>query len=156
MNVRNEVQAVIFDEKDTGTLFLIVRKSDRRNRRSRWRLLKGGINFGEPKIDALKREIFEETGLKRIEVVAEIHGYEFVFGGTKHKVSSFAVRGDSGDNIKLQKSELAGCIWADKGRANELLYWRNEKDALEKAISRIGGSIGSKLGLTRPEVVSKK
>lgn len=130
MKTRSEVQAVIFDKKDGRIEVLLVRKSDRRNRSRRWRLLKGGVNRGETKIDALRREIFEETGLKDIEILRETYNYEFAFGDTRHKVTSYLVKADSQNPIKLQRSELAAYLWIDKDEAGRLLHWRNEKEAV--------------------------
>lgn len=131
MNVRNEVQAVIFDKND-GKLVLLVQKRDRRVRHFRWRLLKGGINLGENRLEALRREIFEETGLKNIEILDRIHGYEFVFKGTRHSVSTYLVKADSREPIRIQESELSDYAWTEPENALRLLYWHNEKEALMK------------------------
>ncbi len=131
MNIRDEVQAVLFD-KDHGHLVLLVQKRDTRIRRFRWRLLKGGINKGEAKVDALRREIFEETGMKGIRILKQIHAYQFVFKETLHKVSSFLVEADSTEPIRLQESELSDYLWTDPESAAKLLYWTNEKEALRK------------------------
>jgi ADP-ribose pyrophosphatase YjhB (NUDIX family) len=131
MNIRNEVQGVIFDQKDRR-LVLLVQKRDRRVRNLRWRLLKGGVHEGETEVEALRREIFEETGLKNIKIMDQVHRYEFVFNGIRHMVSSFLVRADSREAIRLQESELAGYVWTQLESANRLLYWRNEKEAVRK------------------------
>ena len=131
MNIRDEVQAVLFD-KDHGHLVLLVQKTDTRIRRFRWRLLKGGVNRGEAKVDALRREIFEETGMKGIRILQQIHNYQFVFKETLHKVSSFLVEADSREPIRLQESELSDYLWTDHETATTLLYWTNEREALRK------------------------
>jgi len=131
MNVRNEVQGVIFDQKD-GKLVLLVQKKDRKATTINWRLLKGGVNDGETEEEALRREIYEETGLKNIKIMRQVHRYEFIFNEVRHTVSSFLVKADSGEPVKLQESELAGYAWTRVGSANRLLYWRNEKEALRK------------------------
>lgn len=131
LNVRNEVQGVIFDQ-NKGKLVLLVRKRDRRVRRFHWRLLKGGIDQGETKIEALEREIFEETGLKNIMILDQVHNYEFVFRGMCHRVSSFLVRADSTEPVKLQESELSDYVWATAEIARGLLFWHNEREALRK------------------------
>ena len=131
MNIRNEVQAVLFD-KSHGDLVLLVQKRDTRIRRFYWRLLKGGVDWGETKVDALRREIFEETGMKSIRVLQQIHDYEFVFKETLHRVSSFLVEADSREPIRLQESELSDYLWTDPESAATLLYWANEKEALRK------------------------
>lgn len=131
MKVRNEVQGVIFD-KISGGHVLLVRKRDRRVRRFHWRLLKGGIDEGETKAEALQREILEETGLKNIKILEQVHNYEFVFKGMCHRVSSFLVNADSAEPVKLQESELSDYVWADPEDAKQLLYWYNEREALRK------------------------
>lgn len=131
MNIRDEVQGVIFDQKDRR-LVLLVQKKDRRVRRLRWRLLKGGVNEGETKVEALRREIFEETGLKNVEILNQIYNYEFVFKGIRHVVSSFLVEADSAEPVKLQESELADYVWTELENATWLLYWPNEREALRR------------------------
>jgi 8-oxo-dGTP pyrophosphatase MutT (NUDIX family) len=131
VNIRDEVQAVLFD-KDHGHMVLLVQKRDMRLRRFRWRLLKGGINRGEAKVDALRREIFEETGMKGIKILQQIHDYQFVFKETLHRVSSFLVEADSRESIRLQESELSDYLWTDPESAATLLYWSNEREALRK------------------------
>jgi 8-oxo-dGTP pyrophosphatase MutT (NUDIX family) len=131
MNIRNEVQAVLFD-KSHGHLVLLVQKRDTKIRRFHWRLLKGGVDRGETKVAALRREIFEETGMKGIRVLQQIHDYEFVFKETLHRVSSFLVEADSREPIRLQESELSDYLWTDPESATTLLYWTNEKEALRK------------------------
>jgi ADP-ribose pyrophosphatase YjhB (NUDIX family) len=131
MDVRNEVQAVLFD-KSHERIVLLVQKRDMKVRHFRWRLLKGGINTGETKVSALRREIFEETGMKSIKILQQIHEYEFVFKETLHRVSSFLVEADSRQPIRLQESELSDYLWTDPENARTLLYWANEKEALKK------------------------
>jgi ADP-ribose pyrophosphatase YjhB (NUDIX family) len=131
MKLRNEVQGVIFDQKDPK-LVLLVQKKDRRAATLHWRLLKGGVDEGETEEEALRREIFEETGLKNIKIMGQVHRYEFVFNEVRHTVSSFLVKADSGEPVRLQESELAGYAWTQVENANRLLYWRNEKEAMGK------------------------
>jgi 8-oxo-dGTP pyrophosphatase MutT (NUDIX family) len=131
LNIRNEVQGVIFDRNDRR-LVLLVRKRDTRVRRFHWRLLKGGVNRGETKVEALMREVFEETGLKNVSVLGEVHSYQFLFRETLHNVSSFLVEADSKEAVRLQESELSDYLWTARDEADRLLYWANEKEALKK------------------------
>jgi ADP-ribose pyrophosphatase YjhB (NUDIX family) len=132
LRVRHEVQAVIFDEADGERRVLILKKTDFSAKRYRWRLLKGGVHDGETETEALQREIHEETGLKNIEIVSKVHAYEFVFKDVKHVVSSYLVKADSKEPIKLQKTEVADCLWTTRENALQLLYWNNEKEPLKQ------------------------
>jgi len=132
MKVRHEVQGVIFDLVDGRETVLLVKKRDRRNRRFYWRLLKGGIEDNENKVQALKREIFEETGLTNVQILKKIYDYQFVFHGIKHIVSSFLVKADSHQPVKIQKTEIVESVWMPKTQALKKLYWENEKEALRR------------------------
>jgi 8-oxo-dGTP pyrophosphatase MutT (NUDIX family) len=128
--VRREVQAVIFDDTGNEKKVLILKKTDYSARRYRWRLLKGGLNNGESETEGLQREILEETGLKNIRVLEKILMYEFFFKSTRHAVSSYLVKADSKEPIKLQKSEVADYMWTTKEEALKMLHWNNEREAL--------------------------
>ena len=130
MRIRRDVQAVIFHRSNREEKFLLVKKLDFSARRYRWRLLKGGVKTGETETEALKREIFEEVGLENIEVLQKVHSYQFTFRNTKHLVSTYKVRANIDERIKLQISEVAGYIWVPKEKAIKMVHWRNEKKAL--------------------------
>jgi ADP-ribose pyrophosphatase YjhB (NUDIX family) len=128
--IRREVQAVIFDEADDARKVLILKKTDYSSRRYRWRLLKGGLNSGESEAKGLQREILEETGLRNIRILDRIHTYEYIFKNIRHLVSTYLVKADSQEPIRLQESEVADCLWTTKEKALQMLYWNNEKEAL--------------------------
>jgi 8-oxo-dGTP pyrophosphatase MutT (NUDIX family) len=128
--VRREVQAVIFDDADNEKKVLILKKTDYSARRYRWRLLKGGLNDGESETEGLQREILEETGLRKIQILDRILSYEFFFKNVRHTVSSYLVKADSKEPVKLQKSEVADYVWTTKEEALKMLYWNNEIEAL--------------------------
>lgn len=132
MRVRHEVQAVIFDDAEDVNKVLLLKKTDFSAKKFRWRLLKGGVHDGETETEALEREILEETGLKSIKILDKVHWYEFVFKNVKHVVSSYFVRADSKEQIKLQKSEVAGYIWTTREEALQLLYWNNEREPMKQ------------------------
>ena len=128
--MRREVQAVIFDDADNEKKVLILKKTDYSARRYRWRLLKGGLNDGESETEGLQREILEETGLRKIQILDRILSYEFFFKNVRHTVSSYLVKADSKEPVILQKSEVADYVWTTKEEALKMLHWNNEIEAL--------------------------
>lgn len=131
MKVRREVQGVIFRRLNKEMRLLLVKKLDRKTHRYRWRLLKGGAETGETERQALEREIFEEIGLRNIQILDELLSYSFIFRNVRHIVSSYSVEAVSSENIRLQTAEVAGYLWAAKQRAMEMLYWKDEKQAVK-------------------------
>jgi len=130
MRIRREIQAVISSNSNGEEKFLLVKKLDFSARRYRWRLLKGGVKTGESEIEALKREIFEEVGLENVQVLDKVYSYQFTFKNVKHMVSSYKVKANPRERIRLQTSEVVGYIWVPKEKALKMLHWKNEKKAL--------------------------
>jgi NADH pyrophosphatase NudC (nudix superfamily) len=130
LRIRRDVQAVIFGDFDGEERFLLVKKLDFSAQKYRWRLLKGGVKTGETEIEALKREIFEEVGLENVQVLGKVYSYQFTFKSVKHLVSSYKVKVNPHERIKLQKSEIVSYVWVSKHKAVRMLHWKNEKRAL--------------------------
>jgi 8-oxo-dGTP pyrophosphatase MutT (NUDIX family) len=130
MRVRKEVQGVIFRKGNDEKEFLLVKKLGPKSREYRWRLLKGGVETGETERQALEREIFEEVGLRRIKVLEKTYDYGFTFGNIRHMVSSYPVEADPSENISLGPAEVVDYIWVSRQRVMEMLYWKDEKQAI--------------------------
>ena len=94
----------------------------------KWQMPQGGVNEGERLIDAMKRELEEETGIKNIKILREIDGwYEYElpkyllgkiwkgrYRGQKQKW--FIVRfigNDSEINLRTNKPEFIEWQWID-------------------------------------------
>jgi len=127
MKKRKEVQAVIRSPEG----YLTVRKNN-----GEWRLLKGGVETGEELIEALKREIKEETGIEGVEVYGKAYSYRFKAGGFEHIVSSFLVMTEETD-VDLQEEELMDFEWLEKKDLMGRVSFDNEREAVLEAISLI-------------------
>ena len=64
------VGAIVLNEKNK--VFVGKRKDNPVNK---WQMPQGGVNEGEKLIDAMKRELEEETGIKNIKILKEIEGW---------------------------------------------------------------------------------
>ena len=131
MKINGQVQAVIFDMVLDRLKILLVKKLDVKNYSLRWRLLKGSIEENEDEQHAMSREIFEEVGLSKIKIDKKINEYKFEYQGTVNNVQTFAVSADSKQALKIQTSEIADARWVGFEDAKKLLFWPNEKEALE-------------------------
>ena len=71
--LRLGVGAIVLN--DRNKVFVGKRKD---NPVDRWQMPQGGVDEGEKLIDAMKRELKEETGIKNIKILKEIDGwYEY-------------------------------------------------------------------------------
>ncbi len=68
--MRDGVGAIILNNENK--VFVGKRKDNPFNN---WQMPQGGVDHGESYLAAMKREIFEETGIKNLEVLKEIDGF---------------------------------------------------------------------------------
>ena len=68
--MRNGVGVIILNKNNQ--VFVAKRKD---NPVDRWQMPQGGVNLGESYLSAMKRELFEETSIKSIELLKEIDGF---------------------------------------------------------------------------------
>ena len=68
--LRIGVGVIVLNEKNR--VFVGKRKD---NPVDKWQMPQGGVNEGEKLIDAMKRELEEETGIKNIKILKEIDGW---------------------------------------------------------------------------------
>ena len=121
--LRLGVGAIVLNEKNK--VFVGKRKD---NPVDKWQMPQGGVNEGEKLIDAMKRELEEETGIKNIKILKEIDGWseyelpKYLLGkiwkgkyrGQKQKW--FIVRFLGNDNeidLEVSKPEFIEWRWLD-------------------------------------------
>lgn len=118
--------AVVFHRSGGGIKVLLVRNCNGKY----WSFPKGHMEAGEDEHQTALREIYEETGLK-----VEIYGgYRQVsdyspFGNVKKRVVFFLAETKS-DSVKLQRSEIESCVWADFEQACKMCGYENDRRIL--------------------------
>ena len=68
--LRTGVGAIVLNKENK--VFVGKRKD---NPEKHWQMPQGGVDIGENFIDAMKRELLEETSIKSIEILKEIDGW---------------------------------------------------------------------------------
>lgn len=108
-----------------------------------WSLPKGHIDKGETKIEAARREIYEESGVSQLELVKELGIYQRYRiaddgkGENKSRLKTiymFLFR----TNQKMLKpfdKDTAGAVWLDKEEAINRLTHPKDKEFLLKVIN---------------------
>ncbi len=94
----------------------------------KWQMPQGGVNDGEEFIDAMKRELEEETGIKNIKILKEVNGWleyelpKYLLGkiwkgkyrGQKQKWFIVRFVGDDTEiNLETSKPEFIEWQWLD-------------------------------------------
>lgn len=137
--VRNCVTAVIYDKAHTP-FFLIMK---RKLRWEGWEFPKGGIEAGESEIDALKREIFEETGLQKFTIVKKLENVKKEFIGVNGILNRHAVYMiESNMNIPVHlpkgpEAEHSTYLWADSESVRSKLTWESDQTIFKAVLDEL-------------------
>lgn len=101
-----------------------------------WSLPKGHIDPGEDALEAAKREIYEESGISKLELVRELGTYQ------RHRIGLNG-RGESRTELKVitmflfRTTETAlkpidpknpEAVWVEKGKVARLLTHKKDKE----------------------------
>ncbi|MFH1395078.1 MAG: NUDIX hydrolase [Candidatus Omnitrophota bacterium] len=121
---------VIKGEKSDLKILLI------KDRFGYWTWPKGHVEEGETREQAAIREIREETGLKKLEVVCEVGKQEYNFehdGKTIFKtVHIFLIRFLGEEPLKIQTQEISDAKWYTPEQALETIQYKGSKEIFEK------------------------
>jgi putative (di)nucleoside polyphosphate hydrolase len=148
--LRLGVGAIVLNKQNR--VFVGKRKDNPVNK---WQMPQGGVNDGEKLIDAMKRELEEETGIKNIKILKEVNGWseyelpDYLLGkvwrgkyrGQKQKW--FVVRflgNDSEINLKTNKPEFIEWQWLNIENLTEVIVHFKRK-VYEKLLPEIKSSI---------------
>lgn len=139
MRTRKGIAAIIFTKIRGKKKFLLLK---RKLYWSGWEWLKGGRKANESEIEALHREIFEETAKKPENYNAEKTNAVFFFKYERPFVHD-NVLWDSAENrvyliefdnsrIKLDKDEHSGYRWVSRADALKTITHEDQKKVFEK------------------------
>lgn len=137
--IRRCVTAVIFDNHHNPYFLILKRKRNWEG----WEFVKGGIEANEAEEDAVKREIFEETGLKKFKILKKIDGITKQFIGVGNRLNSHSVYlVEASMNIpvhipKGEDPEHSTYLWADRNSAKSKLTWDNDRKILDKVLEEL-------------------
>ena len=124
------IEAIIFRRNGNVVEYLLLKRLPERS--GFWQPVTGGIEEGETREEALRREVFEETGVKSM--VAVIKGlYYFEFSDPDpHREYVYGVEVSPSEEIALDRNEHSEYKWCSFQEALRLLHWKENKEALRK------------------------
>jgi 8-oxo-dGTP diphosphatase len=111
-------KAVVFHPLESTFLVLMRRREDA-NQAVSWDLPGGNVMFGEIHLDAIQREIREETGL----AVTDLQIAQVATGFNKDRQLYHLFMGYSckAEGVQVRLSEHEGCRWITKQEAQGML-----------------------------------
>ena len=131
MPLEKSAGAIVFYRGEKGIEYLFLHH--------RWGHLdfpKGNIEKGENILKTVRREIEEETGLKKIDLIPEFKEYVKYFyslkGKTIFKIVIFFLAETKKKEVKISP-EHVGFKWLSYQEALKELSFKNAKDILKKA-----------------------
>jgi len=138
MPVEKSAGAIIF-RKEKGKIFYLLLHypgASHRAKKDYWDFPKGHVEKGETEIETVKREVFEETGLKDIKILdgfKETIKYFFKWQGKNVlKFVTFYLAETKEKEVKISFEHI-GYEWLPFEKAKERLSFKNAKEILEKA-----------------------
>lgn len=143
MERRELVGLIVFD----GERFLLLHRS---LNWSGWEYPKGGLNEGEDPQSAIGRELFEETGIKKFDLVAKVCETEFFDRVRKvpSRTTNYLVRVSSNSKVSFEHQAILengekevehdGFKWFFPNEAVARLTHKDTKESMKKAIEILG------------------
>ena len=130
MKKERSAGAIVF-RKDKEVKYLLLHYEA-----GHWDFPKGHIEGKEMELDALKREVEEETGIKDIEIISnfkeKIEYYYKLKGELMHKEVIFYLVKTETEQVRISFEHI-GFIWLPFDKAMEKPTFKNAKEMLEKA-----------------------
>jgi dATP pyrophosphohydrolase len=138
-----QVEAILFRRENGRTQYLLLKRTPERE--GLWQPVTGGVEEEEEtRIDALKREVTEETGIKDVlRIIEGIHYFEFS-DPCLNKEYVYGVEVSADEKIVIDEKEHSGFRWCSLQEALGLMKWKENKEALKKLNGILRASISDR------------
>ncbi len=124
---------IVIKRQGRGIRVLLIKDSY-----GRWTWPKGNIEKKESSQNAALRETTEETGLKKIEILAKIGKNEYFYKRNNNLIFKtvfiFLIEAKGRERLKIQKEEIASGAWMTPGAAAKKLSYKGASQLLKKAV----------------------
>jgi bis(5'-nucleosidyl)-tetraphosphatase len=121
-----------FAKQDNGIKFLLIQQTQ-----GHWSFPKGHPNNDENEIDAAKRELYEETGIKNILIVPNLRleeNYFFKKGKTTiYKTVVYFLGEVTDTKVDIQEEEVQDYRWVSYEEGINLITFKEAKKLLSQA-----------------------
>jgi len=126
------VSAIIYDKNSDHYFLILKRIKDWQG----WEFCKGSIHPGEKSLDAVKREIKEETGISKFKIVGKLKKKRiFENSGKQHEIEVYLAETNMNTPVHIQhKDEHSTYLWSASAGVEGKLQWDNEKEVFRDAL----------------------
>ena len=126
-----QVEVIVFKIVNKEPLFLLLKRNPHRG--GFWQPVSGGVEEGEIALDAVKREMLEETGISKFsKIIENVHYFEFdteKYGKLKEYVFGVQVPAGTEPKLSYEHTEMK---WCALDAALYLLQFDSNKTAIKK------------------------
>lgn len=134
MKKDTSVGIIVFRKTKKTILYLIIKHN-----KGHWAFPKGHRDAGEKTIDAALRELYEETGINKIELISKKimlkEHYIIKKKGGKNilKTVQYFIAKTSQRGVKIDGNEIVDSCWCTFDKALDLITFSEAKEILVKA-----------------------
>ncbi len=148
MAFEKSIGAVVFRREGKKIKYLLIQHPKSGVYRGHWDFPKGHVEKGEAWEETLRREVKEETGITKLEIIPVFYAWYKYFYRAKYKEKKERQKSGKGINIfkivtvylaetKAKKVKLSfehvAYAWLEYEEALERITFKNSKEALRKA-----------------------
>jgi len=139
MRLPIQVEAIIFRREGGTVEYLLLKRLPERN--GFWQPVTGGLEEGESRTEALRREIREETGIENlVRVIEDLYYFEFSDPNLNQEYV-YGVEVSPTEHVVFDRKEHSEYRWCGIKDAFQLLSWKENKEALEKLNTILGNQV---------------
>jgi dATP pyrophosphohydrolase len=125
-----QVDSYIYRITDNGPVYLMLKRSSGKYYEHLWQGVAGKIEKGETAVQAVVRELEEETGKKPIKIFAADHIASF-YDARNDRILMVPIFGIEVEDSEVQLSEEhSEYKWVSFEEALTLLTWKGQKEGL--------------------------
>ncbi|MDO8513273.1 MAG: NUDIX domain-containing protein [bacterium] len=137
--IKKKILAIVYRIKNHNEQFLaLLENSSEIDQSVGYYVVTGGVEGNEGLLDAVKREIMEETGIENIVNILDLNKiYEYKHpaeGDYLCQESCFAVEVD--DEVKHLSVEHTGYKWLPRKEFSDTIFWYTNKADLDELLNK--------------------
>jgi 8-oxo-dGTP pyrophosphatase MutT (NUDIX family) len=142
MSREKSAGAIIFRKEGEQLFYLLLHYPGWNGKNGHWEFARGHIEEGENYEKTVRREVFEETGIKEIKILPGFKEHKKFFFKNKHedakkdewvfKLVTFFVAETKTRDVKLSP-EHSGFLWLPIEDAIKQVTYKNSKELLKRA-----------------------